>query len=194
MATSADRSRAGVPVSGSKALAGRFLPRGLCDVFVRELEREGWWQWSEIDNDEGSRVDLDFRRSQWREVPRSCEALVASRLLAIAPGLARHFGRLHGFEGPNVLRYRSGAFFRPHQDERYPASTTPFRRRRITLAVALNDVGFDGGVLRLHGLDPVGPIDVSPTAGRFVAFPADTIHEVSPIYGGDRYTLVAWMY
>jgi predicted 2-oxoglutarate/Fe(II)-dependent dioxygenase YbiX len=39
-----------------------------------------------------------------------------------------------------------------------------------------------------------GPIDVEPSAGRFVAFPAETIHEVLPIHGGDRYTLVAWLY
>jgi predicted 2-oxoglutarate/Fe(II)-dependent dioxygenase YbiX len=179
-------------VSAARAIGGEFLSPALCDGIVREAEREAWWQWSEIDQNGAPRVNLDFRRGQWCVIPRSCQAVLAARLLAVGRGLARHFGPMRGFEGPNLLRYRGGDFFRAHQDE-HP-STLAHRRRKLTITAFLNDRGFDGGVLRLHGLDGGRPLDVTPRAGRFVAFPADTVHEVSRIGGGNRYTLVAWMY
>jgi predicted 2-oxoglutarate/Fe(II)-dependent dioxygenase YbiX len=174
------------------AVSGRFLTRELCTAFLLELERSAWWQWSQVDSDGHTNVNLAFRRGQWCEVPLRCRRLVAGRVLSIGAGLQRHFGPWHGIEGPNVLRYRAGYFFRAHQDERSGLSRFQ-HRRRVTIVAFLNDRGFEGGVLRLHGLDGDRPLDVAPRAGSFVAFPSETYHEVTLVRGGERYSLVAWL-
>ena len=182
---------AGLPVRTHGPVAGRFLSRELCREVLLEIERSAWWQWSQIDEDGHTDVNLDFRRGQWCEVPPRCRRLVAGRLLSIGAGLRRHFGPWCGVQGPNILRYRAGDFFLRHQDERSDAAS--FRhRRRVTIAAFLNDRGFEGGLLRLHRFDGGRPLDIVPRAGFFVAFPSETYHEVTPIRGGDRYTLVAW--
>jgi predicted 2-oxoglutarate/Fe(II)-dependent dioxygenase YbiX len=169
---------------------GRFLDPALCRAVVAELEQVAVWQWGQITRDGRVQVDADFRRAQWCNVPPSCESVVAGRLLAIGRGLASAFGPLRSFEGPNVLRYRPGDFFRPHPDE---DPKTRVRPRRVTITAFLNDGGFDGGVLRMW---PPGrrPVEIPATAGGFVAFPARTVHEVTAVAGGNRYALVAWMH
>ncbi|HEX3474545.1 MAG TPA: 2OG-Fe(II) oxygenase [Kofleriaceae bacterium] len=173
-------------------IGGRFISGDLCRVILDEVDRNAWWQWSQIDSDGYTGVQLGFRRGTWCEVPRRCRRVVAGRLLAIGVGLRRQFGDFRGFEGPNLLRYGDGDFFRAHQDER--SGRAWFRRRSVTIVAFLNDTGFAGGVLRLHGVDRGRVLDLRPRAGTFVAFPAETYHEVSPIHGGDRYTIVAWLY
>lgn len=174
-------------------IGGVLLPRQLCGEIVRELEREACWQWAEINYGKGepSQVDRDFRSSQWCLVPPSCEPLIAARLLAVARGLERELGPFRGFEGPNIVRYRSGDFLRRHCDED-PAKR--LYRRKVAIIAFLNDRGFEGGVLRVHPPNGGSPRDIVPAAGRFVAFPAETMHEVTPIRGGNRYVLVAWLH
>lgn len=173
------------------ALFGTFLPRDVCRQVVREIERDGCWQWGEINYGDGrSQIDLEFRRAQYSLVPESCAPLIAERLLAIARGLAPELGPFRGFEGPNLLRYRPGDFVRAHADED-PAKRLD--RRKVTITAFLNDRGFEGGMLRLYRPSG-GAIEITPSAGRFVAFPADTRHEVTPITAGVRYALVAWLH
>jgi predicted 2-oxoglutarate/Fe(II)-dependent dioxygenase YbiX len=170
-------------------VTGAFLPPPICAAVVREVERDGYWRWGEINNGGASRVDLDFRRSQWCELPASCDRVIADRLLAIARSLRREFGPLTSLEGPNLLRYRPGDFIRPHPDEN---PRTLVRPRKVSIVAFLNGGEFAGGALRLHDRGRV--VSVEPRAGRFVAFPARTVHEVTPVAGGNRYALVAWLH
>jgi predicted 2-oxoglutarate/Fe(II)-dependent dioxygenase YbiX len=172
-------------------IGGHFLSREICTQVVREIERDGCWQWGEINYGGRSHVDLDFRRVQWCPIPRSCRTVIAARLLAIARGLAAHFGPVRSFEGPNLLRYRPGDFFHAHPDEN---PRTRLRPRKVTITAFLNDGDFDGGILRLQLRSGTEPFDILPCAGRFVAFPASTVHEVSTISAGNRYALVAWLH
>ena len=50
-----------------------------------------------------------------------------------------------------------------------------------------------GGILRLFP-DEADPIDVLPTRGTLVAFPADMPHEVTPVTSGRRDAIVDWFY
>lgn len=173
------------------AMTGEFLARTLCRQVVREIERDACWQWGEINRDGRSHLDLQFRRAQYSLVPASCIPLVAGRLLDIARGLAPELGPFRGFEGPNLLRYRAGDFVRPHMDED-PANRRD--RRKVTITAFLNDRGFEGGMLRLYRPGGGGALEVAPSAGRFVAFPVETMHEVTPVTAGVRYALVAWLH
>ena len=172
-------------------VTGWFLPPELCATVVREMEREGYWQWGEVNHGGDSEVDLKFRRAQWCPIPQSCEALVADRLLAVGRSLEQYYGRLDSFEGPNLLRYRTGDFFRPHPDE---DPRTRVRPRKVTVTVSLNDQAFSGGALRLYQRPNGRHATVTARAGRFIAFPSRMLHEVTPITSGTRYALVAWLH
>jgi predicted 2-oxoglutarate/Fe(II)-dependent dioxygenase YbiX len=173
------------------AVTGWFLPPHVCAAIVREAELHGWWQWGEVNYGGASEVDLTLRRTQWTRVPDSCETLIASRLSSISRSLERVFGPLRSLEGPNLLRYRPGDYFRPHPDE---DPRTRVRPRRVTLSASLNQHEFSGGVLRLHGSTRHGMLSAPPEVGRFIAFPSRTVHEVTPISQGSRYALVAWLH
>jgi predicted 2-oxoglutarate/Fe(II)-dependent dioxygenase YbiX len=172
-------------------VSGTFLSPRLCAAVVEEMERDGFWRWGEVNFGGGAEVDLNYRRAQWCTVPASCDSLIATRLLSIGRSLERYFRALNSFEGPNLLRYRAGDFFRPHPDE---DPRTRIRPRQVTITVSLNDQEFSGGVLRLHQANRGRPLSVAPRAGRFVAFPSRMIHEVTPITAGTRYALVAWLH
>jgi predicted 2-oxoglutarate/Fe(II)-dependent dioxygenase YbiX len=172
-------------------VSGRFLSPALCRRIVEEVEREAWWQWGEVNHGGGSHVDLEMRSVQVSPVIRGCEAVVGGQLGRVARGLARSFGRIESIEGPNLLRYRPGDFVGPHPDEN---PRTRFRPRKVTVVAFLNDGGFEGGVLSLRRPQGGRTLHVPPVAGRFVAFPSDTIHAVSATTGGNRYALVAWLH
>jgi predicted 2-oxoglutarate/Fe(II)-dependent dioxygenase YbiX len=172
-------------------VGGAFVARDLCRRIVHEVERDAWWQWGEVNHGGRSHLDLELRSVQVCPVVPSCETVVAGRLLAIARGLVPTFGRINSIEGPNLLRYRPGDFVGPHPDEN---PRTRVRPRKVTVVAFLNDRGFGGGVLSLRRPGGRRTVHIAPRAGRFVAFPSDTVHAVSRTTGGNRYALVAWLH
>ena len=112
---------------------------------------------------------------------------VEQRLDAVRGRVAAYFGvTLTGREGAGFLRYRPGGFYLPHRDRASVASWPGAARRRITVVVFLNSSEFRGGLLR------VGGRAIMPEAGTMAAFASDTLHEVTPVEGGVRDTVVDW--
>lgn len=103
---------------------------------------------------------------------------------------------LSGREGAGFLRYRDGGGYQPHRDRAEDSWWPAAARRRITVVVFLNADAFTGGMLRVWP----GPVDapdaeplaIHPEAGTLVAFPSDALHEVTPVRGGCRDTIVDW--
>ncbi len=95
---------------------------------------------------------------------------------------------LTGREGAGFLRYGPGGFYRPHRDRATVGAWPGAARRRVTAVVFLNSGEFTGGLLR------VGGQPIAPEAGMLAAFLAETIHEVTPVRGGVRDTIVDWYY
>jgi PKHD-type hydroxylase len=65
--------------------------------------------------------------------------------------------------------------------------------RKLSLVFQLSDPSeYEGGELRLH----VGnvPIIVKKQLGLMVSFPSYTLHEVTPVTKGERYSLVVWVH
>lgn len=144
-------------------------------------------------------VAEDVRHASHIEVPPAIFELVDAHLDAQREALGAFFEfPLEGREGVNLLRYDAGGFYKPHVDRGHLPAWPPAARRSLTVVLFLESSrdadpagGFTGGVLRLF---PVGaePIEIIPRRGTLVAFPADTIHEVSPVVGGHRDTVVDW--
>lgn len=132
------------------------------------------------------RVDDALRRTRRVNVAEEVERDFVARLDAIRDAAAAHFGvALNETEKPQFLLYREGDFFVRHAD-RDRAGTN---RRAVSIIVFVND-DYEGGTLRFFGDDLA--INITPTAGQLIAFRSDALHDVEPVRGGLRLTVVSW--
>lgn len=146
------------------------------------------------------------RRVERADVPSADTAALAARLAELKPRLEEHFGlTLDGVQWPDFLIYRTGAFFRPHRDRSAAPEAPSFsRERRVSVVLFLNGTGeedgaFEGGALTFYGLceDPRACGLGLPLRARerlLLAFPADTVHQVTPVTRGVRYSVVTWFF
>jgi len=143
------------------------------------------------------------RRTLSIEVDPATLRLVEDRLESLREGLSSRFGMPLGpREGTGFLRYLPGGFYRPHRDRGDLPSWPGAARRQIAVVLFLNSAvdagdadGFSGGVLRLYRDAPgAAPVDIVPSAGTLVAFPAAVLHEVTRVNGAIRDAAVDWFY
>jgi len=140
----------------------------------------------------------DVRRASHIEVPAAIFEVIDDHLDAQRDAISTFFGwQIDGREGVNLLRYDAGGFYKPHVDKADLPAWPPAAHREFTVVLFLESAreadpagGFGGGLLRLFGDDT--PIEIVPKRGMLVAFPADTVHEVSPVTDGHRDTIVDW--
>lgn len=86
------------------------------------------------------------------------------------------------------LRYTQDSFFIPHSDLKDVDSKL---QRKITFIIQLSDKDdYVGADLKLYTQLP--PVSVSRQRGSLIAFPAYTLHEVTPLLSGERYVLIGW--
>jgi SM-20-related protein len=128
------------------------------------------------------------------------------RLFQQKSSLESYFGQnLTDCERPQFLRYQEGDFFVRHQDgNTEQLEFDHLRIRRISIVVFLNDSSaepkadsFCGGILNFYYKNDASRADSTVFSllgetGLLVAFTADTIHEVSPVTGGERFTIISW--
>ncbi|HZR81504.1 MAG TPA: 2OG-Fe(II) oxygenase [Candidatus Binatia bacterium] len=149
--------------------------------------------------------DEEVRKSERVELRAETVAQIEQRLRALAPEVGGHFGvSLSGCQRIHVLRYADGGMFRPHRDQSSEEGVRDaVRERRVSAVLFLNrqadepaDACYCGGELTLYGLIPgresLG-VPVRGEPGLVVAFPsAETLHAVSRVTAGDRFTAVCW--
>jgi len=65
--------------------------------------------------------------------------------------------------------------------------------RKLSLVMQLSDPSeYEGGDLQLYHSNE--PIIINKQKGMIVCFPSYTLHEVTPVTKGERYSLVAWIH
>lgn len=91
--------------------------------------------------------------------------------------------------GYTLLRYREGGFFKEHVD--VTRDHPVLGHRRLSVVIFCND-NFEGGDL----VFPRQGLTIKPEAGQMVIFPSGFTHphEVEPITGGTRYSIVSWFF
>lgn len=190
---------------------GLFVrPNFLSDVECRRLQAEvqsAQTVAATVGDDSGTTyvVDEATRRTGWASVPETTFSFVQSRLEALKPALEEHFGTtLRECQRPQFLVYRSGDFFDLHRDSIDTPEAAEFSKsRRVSVIVFLNKQAdgaepgdYRGGSLTFHGM--MGDRDTKigfPVTGRpgvLIAFPANVLHEVTPVTSGERYTIASW--
>jgi predicted 2-oxoglutarate/Fe(II)-dependent dioxygenase YbiX len=167
---------------------------------VRAAMDAGTPEASEVLGD-GIALDEEVRRAAHIEIDPAMLETLEARLDAARAEIGRFYGvALTEREGTSLLRYPAGGFYKPHRDYAANAAWPGAARRKIAVVVFLASARedepsgpFTGGCLRLLP-DDEAAIDVRPREGTLVAFPADTLHEVTPVAAGERDTLVDWFY
>jgi predicted 2-oxoglutarate/Fe(II)-dependent dioxygenase YbiX len=152
------------------------------------------------------RVDEARRSVGDAEVPENATVQLKQSLLDLNSALEKHFRMplVWGHEGPDYLVYQTGDFFKPHIDN-YENNATPNSRilkRKVAVVAFLNGHSreqredcFGGGLLNFYGLLD-GPqwkdcgLGLEAEPGLLVAFPADLMHEVTPVTFGQRYAVL----
>jgi len=149
-------------------------------------------------------VDESTRRALSVDVVAEASRTVELALDGLREDLSRHFHRsLTEREPSEYLVYGPGSFFAPHRDRATAGALLPVDHREVTAVIFVSPprivgaTGYLGGELRFYGLldgrewhDVGFGCDASP--GLLVAFPADTLHEVTPVTAGHRCTIVTW--
>jgi len=143
----------------------------------------------------------EVRRASHVEVPQSMLDVIEACLDRQRDAIGAFFGRtLRSREGPSLLRYEAGDFYRPHVDRADVPSWPDAAERQVTVVLFLDSSrdrdpagGFAGGLLRVFPGGPgTAPVEIAATRGTLVAFPSETQHEVTRVTGGRRDVVVDW--
>lgn len=151
-------------------------------------------------------VHEDVRKTSSLEVSAATAADVERRLRELREEIAGHFGlSLTSCEPPQFLRYLEGDFFVRHQDgDTEQIEFDHLRVRKVSVVMFLNggapepsEETFGGGELLIYRSNEetgAGPLifPVLGEPGLLVAFRSDTVHEVTPVTSGERFTVVSW--
>jgi len=151
-----------------------------------------------IEGTEGT-IHENIRKTTSLHPSAETKSHIHQQLLSQKSALETHFGlNLNDCEPPQFLRYEKGDFFVRHQDgNTHQLDFDHLRVRRISIVVFLNDFSiepeancYSGGLLQFY--DEQSTYGLPGETGLLVAFTADTMHEVSPVTSGERFTIISW--
>lgn len=139
-------------------------------------------------------LNSEVRRSQITFLPsndKDCEWIFARVAAAVNQLNSEYFNfKLDKIECLQFSQYKSEeeGFYIKHKDQLY---SSPINRK-ISFSVQLSDTeSYEGGNLLLH-LKNI-PDQALRDQGSLTAFPSYTLHEVTPVTKGTRYSLVGWV-
>jgi predicted 2-oxoglutarate/Fe(II)-dependent dioxygenase YbiX len=182
-----------------------FLSPDVCKA-VREAVRSATGTAATVVRAGVHRLDDNVRRTTVVTLPTEQSRVIHTPLLSIIEVLQAHFAvPVSGCEEIQFLVYKPGEYFRPHRDcsddPRQPAYA---RGRRLAAIIFLNDQqsrpdAYGGGDLLFYCADmnaasPTCCERVVARTGMLVAFLASTIHEVTQVRWGERYTAVSFVH
>jgi SM-20-related protein len=183
-----------------------YLDEEICQKVIAEAASASCIQ-ATVAHESSSKLDEEIRKTKVLKVSESTDALIKEKLLSGKLSLEKHFNvSLSHCQTPQILQYKKGDFFIPHADTNdLPSTDKSIRDRKISVVIFLNNQNespekneYSGGSLDLYGLIKNDPkwekfgFPINGKTGLLVAFTSDTIHEVKPVIGGQRYTIVTW--
>lgn len=98
----------------------------------------------------------------------------------------------------NMIERLQFTYYNSEENGMYKQHTDPLNwsvphNRKLSLVVQLSDPkDYEGGELKLYNGHE--PITVDKEKGMIVCFPSYTLHEVTPVTKGERYSLVVWVH
>ena len=183
-----------VDVQAPVLLIPNVLTPDICQALINVWATQGNTETGVESSKSGVRRDvIDYQNKKRRDHEVTDAQLL--RLLTstvgrrVMPEVQRAFHyRATRFEGFKIACYdaEGGGFFRAHRDNLSPSTV----HRRFALTLNLND-DYTGG----HLIFPeFGPHRYRPLAGDAIAFSSSFLHEVQPVTGGRRFTLLSFLF
>lgn len=175
-----------------------FMLASECSLLCDEVRNSDKIQASTLSESEHlERINNRIRKTKYGQVSKSSQSSIDKRVNDLKPSLEDFFNEplAEQFEKPKFLYYAKGDFFAPHTDEQF--------NRKINITINLNsregqstDQGYEGGELQLYGLLKQKGfrkrgIAAPSHAGCLIAYPANIVHEVTPITSGARFSVVS---
>ena len=172
------------------------LSPDVCTQFIQLVQNAPAQAAEVFRTDRTTLIDETNRRTLSVSIPEEATTRISDVFEGLRQDLSAHFGlALSRHEEPQYLRYGPGAFFAPHRD-RPRADGLETSDRKVSLVLFLND-DYEGGRLIFYdligerGFAGVG-LACDPAPGLAIAFRSDTMHEVTPVTAGERFTIVTW--
>lgn len=97
-----------------------------------------------------------------------------------------------------MIEHLQFTYYKSEEQGCYKAHVDPLcwmlpHNRKLSLVMQLSDPSeYEGGDLKLH--TSAEPVTIRKEKGMIVCFPSYTLHEVTPVTEGERYSLVAWVH
>lgn len=139
-------------------------------------------------------LNPEIRRTQITFLPsndKDCEWIFARIAAAVNQLNSEYFNfKLDKIECLQFSQYKGEeeGFYIKHKDQLYSSHIN----RKISFSVQLSDPeNYEGGNLLLHFHNT--PDQALKEQGSLIAFPSYTLHEVTPVTKGTRYSLVGWV-
>jgi SM-20-related protein len=185
-----------------------FLSTELCEAICEEMRTTSHREAGTVLDGEQAILDERTRRAKHVTVALNIHQAIRSRLHAIAPDVAEHFGfALTGLRELHFLAYNEGDFFAFHRDSAdAPTDPTRVKERKVSVVIFLNAKSvspgagsYGGGTLEFYAHDFVAEpryeqakIPFTGTPVTLVAFDSFVRHQVEPVTHGQRFTVVTW--
>lgn len=146
------------------------------------------------------------KRKETQSLSAETVSLVTEKLTSLIPQIESTFDvKLKGVQMPKFTRYDEGDYYGRHVDVVINQDAPPeLLERKISVIVFLSQEGeepnegdYCGGNLTFYGFinDPqwhgVG-LPLESEQGLLICFRPNTLHEVTPVTHGSRYTITTW--
>lgn len=162
-----------------------------CDTIIQLANETGFGDARVVQPDTAV-VDTEYRRCQTSFIKlKSIEWLKEKLFKTVYQTNSKHFKFvLHGIHDIQVIRYDIDSFYDKHLDVNTNESN---QQRKLTFVIQLSDSNhYTGGDLILYA-DKKGRA-VSRNKGSIAIFPSFTLHEVSKLTSGIRYSMIGWCF
>ncbi len=188
--------------------AKNFLDRDFCAELCKEMKNAPKKKGMFVNPHTNAEV-VDESIKKREEITRlggEFDKAVREKLAGLIDTLANHYqADLTEIQHPKYSVYDPGDFYRVHTDADHKESAQDFlRERKVSSIIFLNEESatekegrYCGGNLTFYGLmenEAFGkfglPLVSEP--GMLITFLPTTLHEVTPVTAGVRYTIASW--
>jgi PKHD-type hydroxylase len=137
--------------------------------------------------------DMRSSKISWIKVNENTEKYFR-KLVDLVTGLNDRFYRfnLSTIEDLQYSEYDSSysGYYGTHSDDGYKQMLF----RKVSFSIQLSDpTEYEGGDLRFYRHSTTKFVECPKDKGTLILFPSWTIHEVTPVTTGTRYSLVSWV-
>jgi len=178
-----------------------FLDDKTCEHIIRALKNSAQSPATVYGSSQGGKVDDRVRKVTQVTPSTELQQQIMDHLVTQRSAVGAHFGiSLKTCEPPQFLRYQIGDFFVAHQDGNTGLIKSEREEsRKISIVIFLNDQSdgegtetYAGGDLLFRDWRKQQEFPLRGERGLFVAFPAETTHEVVAVTRGERFSIVSW--